>query len=66
MTLNWYDTNEIFSVSHFSIFSNGSNLHWSVFSDFETTHCMNCFHTKLIKLLKYCHFMVCAIFSNIR
>ena len=47
---NWYDSIEIFFVSHFAIFSNGSRLHWSILNYEKKTHCRKHFDINLIKI----------------
>ena len=37
VTQSWYDSVEIFSISHFAIFSNRNHFDWSVLFNFETT-----------------------------
>ena len=57
MTQNWYDSTEIFSVSHFAILVTQDILTGSIvffffffFFNFETNKCKNHFDTNLIKI----------------
>ena len=50
MIQSWYNSIQIFLVSHFAIFSKGSHHNRSFLFDFETTQYKNHFNANLVKI----------------
>ena len=46
----WYNSIEIFFISHLTIFSKISHIDWSILFNFETTQCMNHFDMNLLEI----------------